>query len=92
MAVDFADRADLCQVSGLQSDMGSVYRACRLVLVDSDFSTAGPSDNKSLSSVKLSKRSAFKGNSSGSVVCHIAKILLIKFAQWYISKKLWYIL
>ena len=56
MAVDFADRADICQVLGSCSDLGSVYRACRLVLVDSAFSTAGPSDNKSLTSVKLSKR------------------------------------
>ncbi|CAA9349090.1 hypothetical protein AVDCRST_MAG84-2772 [uncultured Microcoleus sp.] len=42
--------------------------------------------------LSLSSRSAFKGNSIGSVPCHVAKILLIKFAQWYVSKKLWYIL
>jgi hypothetical protein len=53
MAVDFADRADICQVLGSCSDLVALYLACRLVLVDSTFSTAGPSDNKSLSSVKL---------------------------------------
>ena len=51
---------------------------------------AGPADNKSLTSVKLSKPSAFKGNSIGKGAGHVAKFLLIKFAQWYISKKLWY--